>query len=314
MRLGRRKPATTRLRQRHSGSDESMPKNSASSYRARRSDEEPNLGRRTERKNNRVSPALHSGRFWIQRFGLIILLVAVVASAVNILNLSTTAEILPVTSDGSTPLLFDKAAYQAAANHLLAESVWNRNKVTVDTGQISRQLLAQFPELASVGVTIPLLAHQPIVYIEPAQPALMIQSASSGSFVINANGKAVLATTHNPPVAGQPALPVLTDLSGLKLTLGHQVLPANTVSFVQTVVAQLSAKKYTVSSMTLPPAASELDVALTGKPYSIKFNLENNDARRQVGTFLATMSELQSQNITPAHYVDVRVDGRAYYQ
>jgi hypothetical protein len=237
-----------------------------------------------------------------------------VASGVNILNLSTTAQILPVTSNSSSTLIFNKAAYQAAADHLLSASIWNHNKITVDTANISRQLLAQFPDLASVSVTIPLLTHHPLIYIEPAQPAVIIKSAGSGSFVLNENGKAVLANTPNPIVTGQVALPVVTDLSGLKLAIGYQVLPANTVSFIQTVDAQLLAKKYTVASMTLPPAASELDVSLAGKPYSIKFNLENNDPRRQVGTFLATVAELQSQNITPAQYIDVRVDGRAYYQ
>ena len=310
MKLGRSKLSTSRLRQRHSTLDENTSKSKGSSYRARRSDEEPNLGRQAERKK---LPALHSGSFWLQRFGLIILLFAIVASAVNILNLSTKAEILPATNNSSTPTLFNKAAYQGAADQLLGASIWNHNKITVDTRQISRQLLVQFPELVSVSITIPLLGHQPIIYIAPAQPALIISSASSGSFVINEGGKAVLTTANNSSV-GHVALPVVTDLSGLKIELGHQVLPASTVSFVQTVIAQLSAKKYTVASMTLPPAASELDVSLVGKAYTIKFNLQNDDPRQQVGTFLATITELQSQSITPAKYVDVQVDGRAYYQ
>lgn len=310
MRLGRDKSDNSRLRQRHSSPDESIQK---TSYRARRSDEELNVGRRADRKSF-MPPVLHSGRFWLQRFGLIVLLVAVVASVFNILNLSPEAQIVPVTSNDSTALVFNKPAYQAAADHLLAGSIWDHNKVTVDTGKLTRQLLAQFPELASVSVTIPLLTHHPIVYIEPAQAALIIQSSSYGSFVLNAGGRALVAATQNPLVTGQPALPVITDQSGLKLALGHQVLSANTVSFAQTVAAQLAAKKYTITSMTLPPAASELDVAVAGQAYIIKFNLENNDPLQQVGTFLATLAELKSQGITPAHYIDVRVDGRAYYQ
>jgi hypothetical protein len=66
--------------------------------------------------------------------------------------------------------------------------------------------------------------------------------------------------------------------------------------------------------MTLPPAASELDVQIVDQPYFIKFNLENDDPRQQVGTYIATQAYLTSQHITPAHYIDVRVDGRAYYE
>jgi hypothetical protein len=314
MKLRRRKPDTSRLRQRHLIPDENLQKPSGYSYRARRSDEEINVGRRAERKSL-LSPKLYSTRFWLQRSGLIVLLIAILASAINILNLSPTATIMPVISKNSTGLVFNRAAYAAAADRLLAGSLWNHNKVTIDTGQITRQLLAQFPELASVSVTVPLLTHHPIIYIEPAQAALIIKSSSaSNSFVLNANGRALVTATTNPLVPGQQALPVVTDLSGLKLVLGHQILSANTVSFVQTIVAQLTAKGYMVSSMTLPPAASELDVTLTGKAYKIKFNLESNDPRQQVGTYLAMITQLQSQGITPAQYVDVRVDGRAFYQ
>jgi hypothetical protein len=313
MKLRRKKPDSARLRQRRTNVEEDLPKPANFSYRARRSDEELNVGRR-ERKNI-VPSKLYSGRFWLQRSGLIVLLVAIVVSVVNILSLSAPARVVSLTDNNSSAFVLNKAAYQAAADRLLNESIWNHNKVTVDTAKIDRQLLAQFPELASVSITIPPLTHHPIVYLQPAQAAIVIQSSSSGSFVLNSNGRVLLATSHDPLAAGEAAsLPVVTDLSGLKLALGRQVLPANTVSFVQTVVAQLAAKKYTVTSMSLPPAASELDVALAGQAYTIKFNLENSDARQQVGTFLATIAELQSQGITPAHYVDVRVDGRAYYQ
>jgi hypothetical protein len=308
MRLGRNKD-TARLRQRQAKPD-TKP---GLSYRGRNSDESPNLGRHINRKDG-TSSLIRSGHFWLQRFGLIILLLAVIVSAINILHLSSDAEILPVTNTNSSTLLFNKVAYQAAANNLLAKSIWDHNKITVDTGQISRQLLTDFPDLSTVSVTIPLIAHHPVIYIEPAQPALIIRSASSGSFVLNEQGKAVLENTPNPIVTGQAVLPVVTDLSGLKLVLGHQVLPAETVGFIQSIVSQLSAKKYTVTTMSLPPATSELDVSLTGKPYIIKFNLENNDPRQQAGTFLATIAELQAQNITPSKYVDVRVDGRSYYQ
>jgi hypothetical protein len=313
MKLRRSKSDSSRLRQRPSRLDEELPKPPSFSYRSRRSEEELKLGRR-ERKNI-IPSKLYSGRFWLQRSGLIVLLVAIVVSAVNILSLSTPARIVSVTDDNVSTFVLNKAAYQAAADHILAGSVWDHNKVTVDTGRISRQLLAQFPELAGVSVTIPLLTHHPIIYLQPAQAALVIQSSSSGSFVINSQGRVLLATTHDSLLAGETAnLPVVTDLSGLKLAPGRQVLPANTVSFVQTVAGQLAAKKYTITSMSLPPAASELDVTVAGQAYTIKFNLEDNDARQQVGTFLATIAELHSQNITPAQYIDVRVDGRAYYQ
>jgi hypothetical protein len=67
--------------------------------------------------------------------------------------------------------------------------------------------------------------------------------------------------------------------------------------------------------MILPAASRELDIHLTGLPYFVKFNLNDNaDAKQQVGTFLATRKYLTTHNITPTQYVDARVLGRVYYK
>lgn len=283
-------------------------------YRARRSETELNTGRVMQRAERKPSAGPKSGRFWLQRFGLIILSIAIIVSLVNVLTLSVNARVVPLSANQPDSFLLSNATanYQSAANKLLSGSIWNHNKLTINTGQVSRQLLKQFPQLSSVSITIPLVAHRPIIYIQSDRAVIFLTNAK-GAFALDATGKVVLETT-TPYVIGFPGLPVVADQSGLQLQLGHQALPATSVSFVQTVVAQLAAKQFTVSTMTLPAAASELDAHITGQPYLVKFNLENNDPRQQAGTFLATIAQLQKQNITPSKYIDVRVDGRAYYQ
>ncbi len=262
---------------------------------------------------SRPAPAVQSFRsFWLQRIGHLILLVAIVASAINILTLSSNARVLPLTTGGSIPFLHSQAAYQQAADRLLAGSVWNRNKVTINTEQIRLQMITQFPELADVSVTLPLLAHRPIIYLQPSQPALVLE-ATNGSFVLDTTGKALLSSNQLPN-AEQLKVPVVRDQSGLQPTLNRRALTGSYVSFIQTVVAQLNAQHLNIAALVLPPHSSELDVSLTGQPYFIKFNLANDDARQQVGTFMAVIGQLQTRTITPAHYVDVRVGGRAYYQ
>jgi hypothetical protein len=252
------------------------------------------------------------GHFWLQRFGLIILLLAVGVSTINVLSLSTTAKILPLGSDSSQVFLRDQAVYGAAADQLLKSSIWNRDKITVNTAQVRQSMLKQFPELTNVSITLPLLAHRPLVYVEAAQPILVLVNAS-GAFIIDATGKALLQAA-NQAALDQPQLPVLHDQSGLKITVNRQALPADDVSFIQIVLAELATRHFTAAALTLPAAASELDVQIAGQPYFVKFNLETNTPREQAGTFLATITQLQRQNTLPAKYVDVRVDGRAYYQ
>lgn len=244
----------------------------------------------------------------LQRGLHIVLLVAIVASIINILTLSSSAKILPLTSGNDDTFLHDESVYQNAANKLLAKSLWNHNKLTINTSEIRDQLLKQFPELADASVTLPLLAHRPIIYIQPSQPVLLMDTAS-GTFVVGDSGKALL-NINELPSGKDLDLPFVTDQSGVKVSINTQVLSTKEVSFIHEVVAQISDKHLSIGSITLPAHAGELDVAIAGQPYYVKFNLEHDDARQQAGTFLAVIS----QGIVPQHYIDVRVDGRAYYQ
>jgi hypothetical protein len=303
---GRRKESTGRQR----ASGEQPASFSYTTSTARRSEQSANTGRHDTREQKRAARNSF-WRFWLHRSGMIILIIAVSLCLISMVSLSSHAKVLPLTSGSSqASFLRNPAAYQAAVDKLLADSIWNRNKITIDTGNISQQMLKQFPELSSVSVTLPLLAHRPVVYLQPTQPALLL-IAHNGSYVLGTNGKALLTSDQLPP---GHKLPQVTDESNLDVQLNRQVLTPDNVSFIQTVIAQLNAKRIAVSSMNLPPASSELVVHLTGQPYFVKFNLQNNDARQQVGTFLATLGQLQRQHAAPAHYVDVRVDGRAYYQ
>jgi hypothetical protein len=297
----RRKSSSSNLRRQRSIPDP-QPAAPMFAYRAKRAEpQDANSGRQGS-----------LGRFLLQRFGLIILLLALVVSLVNVLSLSPEVRVMPLTAGSNAVLLHSQAVYQSAASQLLGSSIWNRNKITVNTARVDQQLLKQFPELSSASLTLPLFSKRPILYLQTLQPALIL-NAQDGSFVIDSAGKALLPAA-NLSTTIRLNLPLVTDQSGLNVMLDHQALTAADVSFIQTVVGQLAARQFTVSSMVLPAAASELDVRLNGQPYLVKFNLQSGDARQQAGTFLATQSQLQSQKVTPGQYIDVRVDGRAYYQ
>jgi hypothetical protein len=308
MKLPRKKASVSTRRQRISA--ESGKAAPTLSYYSRRSEQELNTGRQIQREP-RKPVASKFVSFWVRKFGLIVLLIALLAAVINSLTLSTNAKVISLSSGGNASFLHTQAVYQTAASKLLAGSIWNRNKITVDTAGFSRKLQAEFPELSKVSVTLPLLAHRPLVYIQPAQPAVIIVG-SAGSFVLDSDGNALLRGASTASLAYLD-LPVVTDQSNLKLSLDHQALTGSDISFIQTVIAQLAARHVTVSTMTLPAATSELDVAIGGQPYFVKFNLQGSDARQQAGTFLATQARLQSEGITPTRYIDVRVDGRAYY-
>lgn len=311
MRIGRKpqQPAVRRrLRDSLQQPDRSV--NKTFSYSSRRSEAAFNTGRQLQRELK--DSAAKSLRFGLQRFGLIVLMLAVIFSAVNVLTLSPKVRVEPLVTNSQDVFLRPKADYEQFAGQQLSASVWNHNKLTVNTDDVSQKLLAKFPELSSASVTVPLLAQRPIVYVQPAEPALVLV-ARNGAFVVSDSGKALIRS-NDASSLNQPSLPEVKDLSSLKLELGRQALPNDSVAFIRNVVAQFAASKITISGMTLPANTSELDVQPAGQPYIVKFNLHSDKPRQQAGTYLATIQALQKQGVTPGKYVDVRVDGRAYYQ
>lgn len=284
-------------------------------YRSNRSERPDSPGRRPGGPSLVVQRSrMLTLQFWLRRSGLLIALVVGLICLISILTLSNQPRIVLLDAEKNRFAFHDTEQYQAAAAKQLSSSIWNKNKITVNTGKASDELQKQFPELSDVTITLPLVGHRPIYYLRANAPAFVMQ-ATSGTFVLDAHGKALI-TKAATPASAVARLPLITDQTGLHVEVGKQVLSSREATFIQMIIDALAAKGVAVDSLSLPAnAAQELDVRATGKPYLIKFNLHDvTTARQQVGTYLAAAANLAGQNITPTQYIDVRVLGRAYYQ
>lgn len=284
----------------------------AFSYHANRSEQAYNLGRSEPREQDvrRQKRILREIR---QRFGMLLAAAVLVVCVIDILILSPSVKIVTLTSSSNDYFLRDTKTYQTAASKLFRASFLNGNKVTVDTQKIAAQMKQQFPELTDVSIAVPIMSHRPVMYITPTAPSLIL-ATTDGSYILDNDGRALISSTQVADLA-KLDLPTVTDQTGQAVKLGQVALAGDTVTFVQTILAQLQAKSIAVDSVTLPSAtAFELDVKPKGTGYFIKFNLHSNDPLQQVGTYLAVRERLGQQHITPGAYVDVRLDGRAYYK
>jgi hypothetical protein len=253
------------------------------------------------------------GSFARNRFGLLIIALAVLIGFFNLVRLSSSPKIESLNTPEASYLLHSRADYQAAAEHLLASSMFNGNKLTVNTDKLAAELQKEFPELTTVNVALPLAGHRPVFYVRTAAPRFILVSSTSQSFVVDENGRALLATVNVPNIE-KLNLPVIHDESGVKLERGHVILSHRATMLVSVVVDQLKASNVAIARLTLPAAANQLNVYVAGKPYYVKFNLETIQITQQTGTYLATVAHLSKQGITPKEYIDVRVDGRVYYK
>jgi len=292
-----------------------MGQNRTFSYYAARSQAELNTGREAVQDK----PPLRRLPTRFQRLrkhsSWLVGTVVLCAGMVYQLQLSTTPKVVSLASSSDVPFQQDSKVYQEAAHNMFAEAASNRNKLTVNASDIASRLQKQFPELQSASVSLPIIGNTPTVYVQPAEPA-MVLAASNGTFVVGENGRALAEASAGTNLS-RLRVPSVTDQSGLAVKAGEQVLPRSATAFISTVSTQLAAQKISVQSMTLPAAAGELDVYISGKPYFAKFNIEKataDDALQQVGTMIAVLKRLDKEGKTPNQYIDVRLAGRAYYK
>jgi cell division septal protein FtsQ len=242
-----------------------------------------------------------------------ILLVVVSLFLLSSLYVSSEPALVIETDGADKPtLLRDQQVYEQAAAQLIGGSPFNHIKPTLNTQRIATELDKQFPELGDVSVVLPSFGHQLEIHAEPATPVLIMSNNTGQSFVLDTNGRALMQSMQALGV-GKLGLPVVTDQSGITLRAGRAAIPSSTARFISEVASQLKAAKLNISSLTLAKGTSELDVRIEGQPYTVKFNLMA-DGRVEAGSFLAVKQQLDRDNKTPASYIDVRVDGRAYYK
>jgi hypothetical protein len=252
-------------------------------------------------------------KHWWHKVSNLMVVLLVLVLAVISLRLSADPTIVFLGDKSGRVFLRNTDVYTQAARKLFADSPANGNKVTVDASRISRQLHTQFPELEVVSVSLPILGHRPVVYIQPATPKLLLTTTQGSAFVVDHSGQALIDAAQAPKALSGLDIPTVVDQSGVLLRAGHVALDSDSVAFITEVSGQLKSKGVAVASMTLPAGGSELDIAIAGAPYFAKFNMRGV-AREEAGTFLAVKQQLDTQGKHPSQYVDVRVSGRAYYK
>jgi len=265
----------------------------------------------TERRPQGRQEAPEAGKRWrpprsLSQVPFWLLLTVAVVCLVKVLFLSTSPKVVILGNTAvSATYAQSESVYAAAAHAQLTSSITSHSKLTVNLNGTAAALEHKFPELEAVSMTVPLVSSRPIVYVQVAQPSVIVQTGR-GNYALNKTG-IVLAKLRTMP----SGVAVVADQSGGNPVLGKQYLPSSTLNFVQTVAYQFAAAKIPVSTFVLPASSLyELDVHIDGQPYYVKCNLQD-DALVQSG---AAIASIQQASPVPSQYVDVRVPGRAYYK
>lgn len=246
---------------------------------------------------------------WLKYFPLLLSLGIVLLAAAYLTTLSTSPRVTIERNKDRLTVTQPTHVYETAAATILQRSLFNQSKLTINTDEVADALKAQFPELGDLVVTIPLIGRKPVIQTQPSTPSLIL-TGQSGSFIIDDNGRAVLASNQLASSI-RDKLPVVSDGSEANVELGKQILTTDLVAFVTALQHQFAAKNTRVESYSFPALANELHVKVAGEGYYIKFNTDI-DARQQIGTYIAVKERLENDNKLPSEYIDVRVEERAY--
>lgn len=277
------------------------------SYRANRMPSDQLSGKRGQEVKRRRTPAIS----WRQLPSIFISLTMFVCFF-YLTTLSSDPRIADqVVSTQKSSLLREPSVYRQAAQRILERSLVNKSKITFNSSDFDKRMRAEFPEISATAVTLPIMGRRPVVELVIARPQIVLVTAQ-GSYLVDGQGRAV-ADAKDIKNLEKLSLPTVGEQAGTTVKLGEGVLPSQTVTFITTFVTQLASRGIKVTSITLPQAASEVQVRFEGAAYALKASLLT-DPRQSAGAFLATKKRLDAENIVPSEYVDVRVEEKVFYK
>jgi hypothetical protein len=296
-----KRKTNTQTRNRNTGPNTNAP---VFSYYSSRSGGDVERGRYEPPKTHR------RGLERFKHVPTVVAMIAIVGCVIYASLLNDRPRVMIIASSTGKPLQRPTQVYEEYISKQLGSSVMNKSKLTFDGNSVTEGLQKQFPEVANAIVTLPLVGHRPVVHIAVSSPAFVLGS-NSGAYYVSADGKPLVRVTEvvNP----LPNMVTVTDETRLPITVGKQILPTDTVTFITGVIKQLQATKTPIQSITLPLEANELQVRIVGQPYVVRYNTLG-DPRIQTGTFLAVKNRLEGSGEIPKEYIDIRVEERAYYK
>ncbi|HEV2413044.1 MAG TPA: hypothetical protein VGS28_04570 [Candidatus Saccharimonadales bacterium] len=199
----------------------------------------------------------------------------------------------------------------ASANNLdLAEHF----SATLNPSLIASTLESQHHEIANVVVKKSLFDPHPQVFVTLRQPVLIWKTSHDPqAYYVDSSG---VTFTYNA-YGNDSKLVQVNDESNVPTTVGSTVTSSQQIAFLGELVGSLqslSSGSVQLSRVVFPQTSTrEIDVYLVGRSFYAKVDLDSSPVQ-QAGEIVQAVDYLQTHNSLPSQYIDVRVDGRVFYQ
>lgn len=200
----------------------------------------------------------------------------------------------------------ERQQYREIILQYLREHPGERFRFSLNNSKISEFVHSKYPELEKVQSEGGAFGHGDFT-ITVRQPIASWQIGEKLYFV-DEKGEAFEKNYLQPPEVN------VVDNSGASVTEGSAIASQSFLRFLGRLVALMNTSGLgKVVEASLPPNTTrEIDIKLEGRGYSIKTHTDRDPAT-EVEDLQRVVRYLEARKITP-QYIDLRVEGRAFYR
>ncbi len=219
-----------------------------------------------------------------------------------------TVDVGEMTYNPETSTTPNDALYKKSINEYLSIRPAERFRFAINDSALTQFVAASLPEVKKISVDGG-QANRTNFKLELRQPIASWKTGDEQSFVDDEGVSLANNYYSNPSV-------VITDNTGASNSEqpGTAVVSERFLRFLGRLVALTNSSGLgEVSEASLPKnTAREIDIKLKGRPYYIKTHIDRDPAAT-VEDIKRVVGFLEQKKVTPV-YIDVRVNGRAFYK
>lgn len=199
----------------------------------------------------------------------------------------------------------EAANVQQLAQQGIDKQWFGRNTLLLNGGALTAALEAAEPAIKSAEIKRRGF-HAIEVVISERQPSLNWKT-NGVSYLLDVDGTVIGLST-----VAYAKLPTVVDTSNLPVKEGERVAPAAFVTFCSEFIKALPQAGLQVAEVTVPETTSEIHIK-TDKGFILKLDT-TRPAAGELADLKAVQTELTRAKKTPAEYIDLRIEHKAYYK
>lgn len=247
----------------------------------------------------------------------IIILIIIILGFISIVRISASNPVITYYGNNSSLLAYfeqsDASSLRGYIVNYLNSSFLNQNKISFNEKELSNLILKNYNLINTVNIRTSLFSAQISIFLDLYSPLIDYSNANSGTFLVDQTGQAINNKLPASEISRLNLIKVI-DQNAISINNKEYIFTPQEISNIVSINNDLKSNNYIVKYYNLTGEGTELDAIISNKNYYVKFNIFTNNIRLQIGRFLATERYLSANNINPKSYIDVRSEGRVFYQ